>query len=240
MFKRVKSISCIKQIFVPLALALSLATIGTAAAEDSIEDRKARFLKMKEARKNGTATDAPATDSGSSSTPESTIPTDTPPATNVALPTAPPALSSAAPPPTATSMPSPASVTPLSTPAPDKPADQATNTPGGSPTPAADTGEPAEDFKLEKVEQVNRDWTEMSSEREKYMTEAANYYTKISDVVTQSEKIAGDKDTAYEKTILDLNKSYNDAYEAMGKFVEIGKQLESYVQQNMAKYTEKK
>lgn len=92
------------------------------------------------------------------------------------------------------------------------------------------------DLKLEKVEQVNRDWSEDNSEREKYMTEAANYYTKICELIPKSEKIVSEKDIAYEKTNLELNKVFNEASLAIGRYVEIGRKLEGYVQENMAKY----
>lgn len=110
---------------------------------------------------------------------------------------------------------------------------QADRAPVPPPSEASNT-EP--DSKLEKIEQVNRDWSEDNTEREKYMTEAANYYTKISELIPKSEKIVSEKDAAYEKANLELNKVYNEASLAMGRYVEIGRKLEGYVQENMAKY----
>ncbi len=90
---------------------------------------------------------------------------------------------------------------------------------------------------LEKIEPVKRNWKEPSGEREKYMAEAASYYDKISNLNKKSKKILGDKEQAYEKINSALNKAFNQTSSAIGRFVEVGRKIEGYVQQNIARYS---
>jgi hypothetical protein len=92
--------------------------------------------------------------------------------------------------------------------------------------------------KLETVEQVTRDWSQDATERDKYTKSADEYYQKLLVLEQKSNDLFKQKEDAYENLSQELNKVYNQASGSMGRFVEVGRKIEGYVQQNMARYAD--
>ena len=92
---------------------------------------------------------------------------------------------------------------------------------------------------VENIAQVDRDWSQDSHERNRLRQSADEYYQKILALEQKSNDEFTQRSDAYANLSQELNKVYNQASGTMGRFVEVGRKIEGYVQQNMARYAKK-